>query len=294
MIFRPHFLLLWHTTQTFVYCLIDEFRRKFNKEKIEDDFTKCSDGGTVGIAWHYDKETQSCKPTGKQGQKPILLLCPGLGGGIWNMYTTAIMKYARRRGYRVGTVYFRGIGGIPITSPKLNYAGSWDDLKVVIEYVHNKYVIDKETGKKKTRLYAFGSSLGAIILGLYMAFEGEKATKYLDGACMYATPWSTKDGFNFFCNNFYGLYSKVIGICLNNDIKDNILPKMKQYMSEEEYDNYMNVLETNKVGLPVLDKEIYAKMYNFRDVWQYYDFTNVADKVQKIKVPTFALSAVDD
>lgn len=76
-------------------------------EPFDDEFVKTADGGTVGIAWAYDKGTKNGRPTGKRDQKPILLLCPGLGGGIYNMYTWALLRYARRRGYKVGTVYFR-------------------------------------------------------------------------------------------------------------------------------------------------------------------------------------------
>ena len=138
-------------------------------------------------------------------------------------------------------------------SPKLNYAGSWDDLKVVVEHVHNKYILDKQTGQKKTRMYAFGCSLGAIILALYMALEGDRATRYLDGAVLYATPWNTRDGFDFFCNNFYGLYSWAIGVNLNRDIRDKVLPRMKHLLSEEDYDYYKQTLDANTTGLPVLD-----------------------------------------
>ena len=35
-------------------------------------------------------------------------------------------------------------------------------------------------------------------------------------------------------------------------------------------------------------------MYGYRDVRDFYDYVCVADKILKIRVPTFALSAVDD
>lgn len=102
-------------------------------------------------------------------------------------------------------------------------------------------------------MYAFGCSLGAIILALYMALEGDRATRYLDGAVLYATPWNARDGFDFFCNNFYGLYSWAIGVNLNRDIRDKVLPRMKHLLSEEDYDYYKQTLDTNTTGLPVLD-----------------------------------------
>ena len=143
-------------------------------------------------------------------------------------------------------------------------------------------------------MYAFGCSLGAVILALYMAFEGKRAAKYLDGAVLYATPWNTRDSFHFFCNAFFGLYAYAIGINLNKDLKNRVLPAMKDLMGEEEYEYYRQALENNRVGLPVLDSQVFTKMYGYRDVWHYYDYCTIADKLLKIRVPTFALSACDD
>ena len=78
---------------------------------------------------------------------------------------------------------------------------------------------DPKTGKARTRLYAYGVSLGANILGLYLGRGSEHAKKCLDGVCLFSTPWSTKDGSSFFYSNFYGLYQKIIGLNLNSLIK---------------------------------------------------------------------------
>ena len=164
-----------------------------------------------------------------------------------------MLRYARKRGYKVGTIYFRCSDGIPITSPKLNYSGSWDDLKVIIEYVHNKYIKDPVTGQKRTSLYAFGCSLGALILGLYARYDSQNAAKMLDGMVLYATPWNCREGVRFFREKFFGLYSQVIGNALNDDIRDKILPKMKPMLSEEDYEAYKQALDNNKDGLLGID-----------------------------------------
>ena len=293
MTFRPHFLLLWHVPQTFVYLLVELFHQTFRPIKTEDEFFTCPDGGTVGIAWSYCQDGTG-KPNGKHGQKPILLLAPGLGGRIDNLYTTAILVYARTRGYKVGTMYFRCCQGIPITSTKLNCAASWPDVRTIVENVYSRYVEDQKAGEKKTRLYAFGCSLGGITLGLYAGFDAEEAAKRLDGMVLYATPWNTREGCRYFRENFFGLYSYVIGIKLNEDIRKLVLPKMKHLMSEEQYQEYKEILDTNKRGLPHLDEKIFYKQYGYRDCQHFYNDVVVSDQLNKIKVPTFALGAVDD
>ena len=65
MIFRPHFLLLYHAMQTLLYCIIEVLAQRFKYEKFDDEFIKCPDGGTVGVAWAYDKD--GGRPTGKRG-----------------------------------------------------------------------------------------------------------------------------------------------------------------------------------------------------------------------------------
>ena len=65
---------------------------------------------------------------------------------------------------------------------------------------------DPNTNIKRTRLYCFGTSLGANILGVYLGKAGKKASVMLDGAAVYATPWSIQKGHHFFYTNFYGIY----------------------------------------------------------------------------------------
>ena len=75
---------------------------------------------------------------------------------------------ARKAGFKVCTMLFRGADGIPITSGKLSHSGAWRDAEYAFEYINKTYVLDSKTGKKATRLYAYGVSLGANILGLYL------------------------------------------------------------------------------------------------------------------------------
>ena len=165
--------------------------------------------------------------------------------------------HARAKGYKVGCVYFRTADEIPITSSKMNCFGNWEDFKTVLEYVHGKYVLDAETGEKQTRLYAYGCSLGANHLGLYLVNEGERATAILDGACLYSTPWNTRDNEEYFFKSMHGLCQRAVGLNLNRELRRKVLPKMKPYLSAEEYEAYAHALATNKTGLDHLNQHIF-------------------------------------
>lgn len=65
-------------------------------------------------------------------------------------------------------------------------------------------------------------------------------------------------------------------------------------MSEEEYERRKQVLASNTTGLIHLDKHIYSPMYGFEDEQEYYKAGAMAGRLDKIKVPTFHLTGIDD
>lgn len=69
---------------------------------------------------------------------------------------------------------------------------------------------------------------------------------------------------------------------------------MKPFLSEEDYAHYERVLNTNWSGLKAFDEQIFPKMFGYADTQDYYDSVTVAEHIKEIKVPTFALDAVDD
>lgn len=191
--------------------------KHFKPEDFDRETFELEDGGTVGIDWARDKGTKVGRPRREAGtkSKPILLLAPGLGGASDNLYSIALVRAARRSGFKVGTMLFRGADGVPITSGKLSYSGAWEDCKAIVEYVHNRYV----STDKNERMYAYGCSLGAQILANYLTKEGKKACRVLDGVALYGTPWSTSKGSEFFYKNCFGLYQKAIGLNLCENIR---------------------------------------------------------------------------
>ena len=119
-------------------------------------------------------------------------------------------------------------------------------------------------------------------MGLYLKKVGDEANKILDGAVFYGTPWSPKDGHQYFYSVGFGYFQKVIGLHLNNLIKTEQMPKMKKYLSKEDFEYYMDVLENNKTGLDTLDFKIYVKMFGYKDWVDYYEQCSMGDEVGKI------------
>ena len=68
----------------------------------------------------------------------------------------------------------------------------------------NKYIKDKETGEKRCRFYAYGCSMGATTLGLYMINDSDMANRLLDAAVFYGTPWDFNKNAHYFFNSYGG------------------------------------------------------------------------------------------
>ena len=78
---------------------------------------------------------------------------------------------------------------------------------------------------------------------------------------------------------------------LSEDIRKNQLPKMKEYLSEEDFNHYNNVLSTNWNGLAPMDDHIFPRMFGYKDKYEYYADISIAEHAHNIKVPTFAFES---
>lgn len=152
-------------------------------EPFERELIKLKDGGTIGLDWDEGKPDPKLAPS-----KPLLILIPGVAGDSDNMYQVELIKHVRKN-FKIVTILFRGSKGVPITSAKIACSSAWDDIQTGVEYVAKTYCRDAVTGKKRCRFYAYGCSMGASLLGLYLINGNESAGRELDGAVLYGTPW---------------------------------------------------------------------------------------------------------
>ena len=90
----------------------------FNRELLT-----LADGATIALDWDGD-----IPKAGQILQQPLVVIAPGLNGGTHNIYTIELLKEARRQGYKVVTIVFRGAEGLPVTTPKLSCSSCWKDV----------------------------------------------------------------------------------------------------------------------------------------------------------------------
>jgi predicted alpha/beta-fold hydrolase len=119
--------------------------------KYDRELFKLSDGGTIALDWHIDESDGIPSAIGEEdfyhlpSKRPILCLISGLSGGNDNLYVYSMVKEATLAGYKCVVINFRGAAGVPLTSRKLYWFNSWEDIKEPIDYIHRKYCCKKST-----------------------------------------------------------------------------------------------------------------------------------------------------
>ena len=152
------------------------------------------------------------------------------------MYQIALIRHVRKH-FKCVTLLFRGSKGVPITSGLLSHAGSWQDVGEGAQWICDKYVIDNKTGEKRCRVYIYGCSLGASMLGTYLVNWHKEAEKLFDGACFYGIPWDYNLGKEFFFKTYNGWLAYAIAINSKRVTKPAV-EQLRDYISAEDFEYY--------------------------------------------------------
>ena len=72
------------------------------------------------------------------------------------------------------------------------------------------------------------------------------------------------------------------------------MPKLKPYITDEDYKHYEHAMRTNKTGLDHLDEHVYTRMFGYKNVTEYYTEASIDVVAANIAVPTFCFEAQDD
>ena len=236
---------------------------------------KLFDGGEVCLDWIV--------PDGEvTDNAPICLFLPGLTGDSQSEYIKSFVNIARwRLGARCVVFNFRGRGGHGLTTPRTYCASNSEDLSSVIHHIKSTY--------PNAPVLALGVSLGGIILGNYLADEGEAAANLLDAAFLVSVCFDTfrgtesleRKGINLMLNRH-------LAYCLVESIREvhhHFTPNDKGYDLDHIYKS-RTVSE--------FDERFTSKQFGYNSLKDYYTHAKIKGKINRIRVPVLALNAEDD
>lgn len=216
-------------------------------------------------------------PEPRSASAPVLVLFHGLEGSSDSHYARALMDAATARGWRALVVHFRGCGGEPNLLPRAYHSGDSEEADWVLKEVARRW--------PGAHLHAAGVSLGGNVLAKWLGERGDGAAA-LQAAAVVSVPFdlvaagqNLAEGFNA---AVYGRW---------------FLRSMRAKAAELAQ-RHPGLIDAARIRasrtLKQFDDAFTAPLHGFRDVMHYWKEASSAPWLGGIRVPTLALSAIDD
>ena len=208
---------------------------------------------------------------------PRLLLLHGLEGTVRSHYVGGFFREAARRGWGAELLIFRGCGDEPNTAPRFYHSGETSDLGFVIDRIRGEY--------PRAALLLAGVSLGGNVLLKFLGEAGEDACEYVAGAVAISVPFDLERGARFIGQGFSRIYDRHFLRSLRRKALDklgkypHLFDRAALFHAESIYD---------------FDDVVTAPVHGFADAHDYYSRSSSIRFLDRIRVPTLLLSAVDD
>ncbi|XP_042421172.1 phospholipase ABHD3-like isoform X1 [Zingiber officinale] len=244
------------------------------------------DGGTIALDWLLASDVAGDsyykdKSITQDDTTPIVVVIPGLTSDSDSPYLKHLTYSLAKQGQNIVVSNHRGLAGISITSDCFYNAGWTEDIREVVNYLHQKY--------PKANLFAVGTSVGANILVKYLG-EDEGSTPIV-GAVSICSPWDLVVSLTLVCDRFLNrkpiqqFYNRALTIGLKDYAKlhEHVLTRLanwegiRQSCLVREFDNHA----TRVVG-------------KFETVDTFYRCCSSVNFIGKVAVPLLCISALDD
>lgn len=249
-------------------------RRTIPKIEYKREVHKLFDGGEVGLDWIYPDD-------GVAEDAPIVLFLPGLTGDSQSEYIKSFVNITRWRLKARGVVFnFRGRGGHDLKTPRTYCASNSEDLDSVVHHIKATY--------PDAPVLALGVSLGGIILGNYLAEQGEKAVGLLNAAMMVSVCFEPFKGTE-------SLEKKGLNLMLNRHLANCLVESVQEAHHHFVHSKLWDLDHVYKSKtVKEFDERFTCHQFGYRNVSDYYTHTKIKGKINQIKVPVIALNAEDD
>ncbi|CAB3227424.1 unnamed protein product [Arctia plantaginis] len=246
--------------------------------KYRREVLRLSDGGQVALDWVENGAIG--EPTA------VLLVLPGLTGSAEADYVRCIAAAATELGALCVVFNNRGLGGLPLTTPRLYCAVSHSDLAEAVRAVR--------AASPDVPLLAAGVSLGGLILGHYLAEHGDRSLVH--AALVVSSPLDVVKGSE--CMErapLNALLSYHMARNLRNTVRAlRHAPAAQAHVAQlpQVQCDWLGVERARSVR--EFDAAFTTKHFGFDSVSAYYRAASLRDKLERVRVPLLCLCAADD
>lgn len=208
---------------------------------------------------------------------PRLLLLHGLEGTVRSHYVSGFFEEARRRGWAADLLLFRGCGTEANRGPRFYHSGDTGDIAFVVDRL--------SAAHPRTPLVLAGVSLGGNVLLKYLGERGNDLSATIRAAAAVSVPFDLERG----CRHIMHGFAKVYDRHFLRTLKQKALAKLERYPGLFDRD----ALERAR-SIYDFDDVITAPVHGFADAHDYYSRSSSLGFLERIRLPTMLLSAVDD
>ena len=214
---------------------------------------------------------------GAERHTPRLVLLHGLEGTVRSHYVGGFFREANRRGWGADLLIFRGCGDEPNTAPRFYHSGETTDLGFVLGRIRDQY--------PDAPLLLAGVSLGGNVLLKFLGEAGEGACDYITAAAAISVPFDLERGARFIGRGFSRIYDRHF----LRSLRLKALDKLARYPSLFDRDALLRA-----ENIYDFDDAVTAPVHGFADAHDYYRRSSSIRFLDRVRVATLLLSAVDD
>ena len=208
---------------------------------------------------------------------PRLVLLHGLEGTVRSHYVGGFFREARRRGWGADLLIFRGCGDEPNIAPRFYHSGETMDLGFVIRRIRDEH--------PEAPLLLAGVSLGGNVLLKFLGEVAERGCEYIASAAAISVPFDLERGARFIGSGFSKIYDRHF----LRSLRRKALDKLVSYPRLFDRDALMRA-----ENIYDFDDAVTAPVHGFADAHDYYSQSSSIRFLDRVRVPTLLLSAVDD
>ena len=206
----------------------------------------------------------------------LVIIIHGLEGSSKRAYIKGSAKVLTQSGYDVCAINLRGCSGTANKLFRSYHSGATEDLQAVIEHVLN---LDEYQS-----IYLHGFSLGGNLLLKYLGEKRERATE-IKGAVAISVPCQLADSLHQLLQFKNAIYAK--------RFKGNLIKKLK--LKQELFPDLISDTDIENIKtLKDFDDFYTSRAHGFKDAMDYYAKSSSLQFLNKIKVPTLIINALND
>jgi len=243
---------------------------------LRKEIVKGKDGAHLLLNWMDVKNASE--------GSPVVIILPGVTGGCDKPYISHLSNECHKRNWNSCILIFPGclIKGTDINlikSPRFFSPVDTSDVSVVLNHIQNKF--------PKSPIIGVGHSMGAAILTKYLAVEGTSSKL---AACLsVSNPWNFVEIANNISQKFVNrnIYNRHFFDYWYNAYKQNAdVFKQLTHVNWDAVDKATSLQE--------LEDRLTRQVYRYKNTDDYYKDSSCHYEVPNIKIPFFAVQALDD